>query len=195
MVADAGELDPERVQRLDRRLVGVRVHLERPAGEVVTVGEEDRVPVAGPDALEVSRQVRRPADGDRLAVGTGDGAAVCHGRRTQVAVEVRDRHQLHWHSGGLLSCCDGWLLGSGSRGTAGRGQGERCQGEGGERGERSRAGQTAHKCLLLGDGKHLPASISLAQNERHVTTKRQIQEHGRNLPNPRCPLAERRAGM
>jgi hypothetical protein len=138
--------------------------------------------VAGPDALEMSRQVRRPTHGDRLAVGSGDGAAVCHRRRAQVPVKVRDRHQLHRDTGGLLSCCDGWLLGRGSGGTGG------CEDEGGERGERSRAGQTAHKCLLLGDGKHLPASISLAQNERHVTTKRQIQEHGRNLPSPSTHL-------
>lgn len=138
VVADAGELDAERVHHLDRRLVRMRVHLERPAGEVVPVGEEDRVRLAGADVLQMGAEIGGAADGDRLAVRAGDGAAVGDGRRAQVTVEVRHRHQLHRNGRRSLGVRFGLM----SIGRGGRAEGGERQGS--ESGERLGAGQTAH---------------------------------------------------
>ena len=57
VVPDARDVEPERVQRVDRRLVGEETGDERRGADQVTRADGDRVRVGRPETLEVRREV------------------------------------------------------------------------------------------------------------------------------------------
>jgi hypothetical protein len=93
VVADAGDVEAERVERLDARLVLEQAGEERRPADEVAGGDGQRVAVALAQVAQMRRQVLDAAGRDRGA-GAGHEGAVRARRRLQVTVVVVERQDL-----------------------------------------------------------------------------------------------------